>query len=114
MRINEYLATAVLALTFFTGVYFAEDVRSLRSMYPYTVKPEFFQRPYDLRIVRKEVNGSIESYLADTETRNYQRIGPDLYVGDGIHRLESVIDSTKEFISRHKSLIARLADLMLN
>lgn len=90
----------VVPLSFFAGVYFADEVKSLRSSFYYQPQDGFYCRPYDLRIERKSFDGKIEVYLADAKNGEYHKIGPKMFVGSASHRINSVINIPKEYATK--------------
>ncbi|MFH1210945.1 MAG: hypothetical protein V1645_03435 [archaeon] len=90
----------VVPLGFLAGVYFADDVKSLRSNFYYQPQDGFYCRPYDLRIDRRSVGSKVESYLSDVRTGESHKIGPNLFVGSPSHRVNSVISIPKEYLAK--------------
>ena len=86
--------------SFFVGVYFADDVRSLRSNLYYQPQDGFYSRPYDLRVEKKEICNRVEAYLTDVKTGDSHKIGPRMFVGSPSHRINSVMSIPKESLSK--------------
>ncbi len=94
------LKYVVIPVSFFAGVYLADDFKALRSNLYYQPREGFYSRPYDLRVERKNVCGKLEVYLTDVKTGDIHKIGPKMFVGSASHRLNSVINIPKEYASR--------------
>lgn len=92
----------VVPAGFFLGVYFSDDVRSLRSNFYYKPQDGFYCRPYDLRVERKNFNGRIEVYLSDVRTGDSHKIGPKMFVGSASHRINSVVNIPREYACKKK------------
>ncbi|MEM4245133.1 MAG: hypothetical protein QXR60_02940 [Candidatus Nanoarchaeia archaeon] len=102
----------VFPISFFAGVYFADDVKSLRSNFYYQPQQGFYSRPYDLRIETKNICGKVEVYLTDVKTGEYHKIGPKMFVGSASHRINSVVNLPKEYANkRNVKSLSFLIDL---
>jgi len=100
VKLIKGLKYLVVSVSFFAGVYFADDVRALRSNFYYQPQDGFYSRPYDLRIDRKDFDGKIEVYLKDVRTNEFHKIGPRMFVGSPSHRINSVVNIPKEYASK--------------
>ena len=90
MRCKKIVITMAIAGSFFLGIGISEPIKDARKMFHYEAAESFYERPYDLEIKHKKtVDGKIETYLYDEETNDYQKIGPNMYVGDKKHRIKS-------------------------
>ncbi len=90
----------LVPVSFFAGVYLADDFMALRSNFYYQPSQGFYSKPYDLRVERKNVYGKIEVYLVDVKTGDMHKIGPKMFVGSASHRINSVINIPKEYAAR--------------
>ena len=113
MKLNKTAITASIALSFFLGVMFSEPIKDTRSYFHYETAKGFYEQPYNLKIkTRKNLEEKIEAYLYDKETNQYQKIGPNMYVGDSKHRMKSaghiiieMMEDELKFLSNFYSFI---------
>ena len=105
MRCNKTVTATLIATSFFLGVMFSEPIKDMRRYFHHEAAEGFYERPYDLKVeTRKNVEGKIEAYLYDKETKQHQKIGENMYVGDYKHRIKSVVNIPKEIAEKHKLL----------
>lgn len=105
MRYKKLIATIAIAGSFLLGVTFSEPIIDMRKNFYHEPAKGFYERPYSLKVeTRKNMEGKIEAYLYDEDTKNYQKIGPNMYVGDYKHRIKSVTNIPKELAEKHKLL----------
>ncbi len=105
MRCKKTVITTAIAMSFFLGVTFSEPIKDMRKYFHYEAAKGFYERPYDLKVeTKKNVEGKIEAYLVDKETKQYQKVGPKMYVGDYKHRIKSVVEIPKEIAEKNKLL----------
>lgn len=105
MRYKKLIATTAIAGSFLLGITLSEPIKDLRANFHYETAKGFYEKPYSLKIeTRKNMEGKIEAYLYDKDTKNYQKIGPNMYVGDYKHRIKSVTNIPKELAEKHKTL----------
>jgi len=90
MRCKKLFVTTAIATSFFLGVALSGQIKNAKKHLPYEPAKGFYEKPYNLEIeTRKNLEGKIETYLFDKETKECQKIGPNMYVGDKLHRIES-------------------------
>ncbi|MDP2906627.1 MAG: hypothetical protein Q8O03_01690 [Nanoarchaeota archaeon] len=105
MRCKKTVITTAIAMSFFLGVTFSEPIKDMRKYFHHETAKGFYERPYDLKVeTKKNMEGKIETYLYDKETKQYQKVGPKMYVGDYKHRIKSVIEIPKEIAEKNKLL----------
>ncbi|MFH0752496.1 MAG: hypothetical protein V1914_02755 [archaeon] len=63
-----------IGISFLTGAYCSDSIGEMRSVLHYTTKDGFAKNPYHLRIIHKNTNEGIESYILDTKTNEYWKI----------------------------------------
>lgn len=104
-------AIALIATSFFAGVMFSEPIKDAKKYLHYETEKGFYEKPYNLKIEkRKNLQGKIETYLIDKETRQYQKIGMNMYVGDYKHRIRSAMNIPKE-IAEENELLKLVSDI---
>ncbi|MBI4447518.1 hypothetical protein HY643_00920 [Candidatus Woesearchaeota archaeon] len=74
---NLAILLAASAASFSLGICSAETIKGLTKPATYLVKEGFYQNPYDLKIIHREVEGKIETYILDTKTKNYAPVMED-------------------------------------
>lgn len=105
MRCKKIIVTTAIAGSFLLGVALSEPIIDMRKNFHHEPAKGFYERPYSLKVeTRKNMEGKIEAYLYDEDTKNYQKIGPNMYVGDYEHRIKSVTNIPKELIEKYKPL----------
>lgn len=105
MRCKKTIVTTAIAISFFLGVVFSEPINDVRKNFHYEAAKGFYEKPYNLKIeTRKNIDGKIETYLTDEETRQYQKIGTNMYVGDYKHRIKSITNIPREIAEKNKPL----------
>ncbi len=62
------------ALSFLAGAYFSDEIKEMRGVLHCQTKEGFAEHPYNLRIVHRETNEGIESYVLDTKTNEYWKV----------------------------------------
>lgn len=79
MRYKKTAATLAIATSFFLGVMFSGPIKDTRKYFHYEAAEGFYAKPYNLKIEkRKNIEGKIETYLVDEETKQYKKIRPNL------------------------------------
>ncbi|MBL7100824.1 MAG: hypothetical protein ISS23_02610 [Nanoarchaeota archaeon] len=110
---HKKLITTAIAGSFFLGIIFSGPIKDTRKYFHYETAKGFYEKPYNLKIKnRKDIQGKIETYIHDTETKQYHKIGPKMYVGDYEHRIKSagniiieIAEGKLKFLSGIYSLI---------
>lgn len=99
MRCKKTLIASSIAASFLLGIALAEPIKDARSYLHHEPAKGFYQEPYNLKIKhKKNIEGKIETYLYDKKTKQYQKVGPKMYVGDYKHRIKSASEIPKEII----------------
>lgn len=62
------------ALSFLAGAYLSDEIKEMRGVLHHQIKDGFAEHPYNLRIVHRETNEGIESYVLDTKTNEYWKV----------------------------------------
>ena len=96
-----------IPLAFIAGISVPYFSNFLRSQMYYAPEKGYFERPFDLKIVyQKSISGRIMTYLVDTKANESHKIGPGMYVGGPLHRLESLLNLPYEYIEeKHQRLL---------
>lgn len=99
LRCKKAVIISSIAASFLLGIVFSEPIKDLRKNFYHEPAKGFYEKPYNLEIrYKKNIEGKIETYLYDEETKQYQKIGPKMYVGDYRHRIKSATDIPKEIV----------------
>ena len=114
MRCKKLFITAI-AGSFFLGVMVSEPIKDLRKNFHHEAAEGFYEQPYNLKIkTKKNLDGKIESYLCDTETKQSQKIGHELYVGDNKHRIKAAGDIIIKIAEKKLKILSELYSLVFD
>lgn len=98
MRCKKAVITTVIATSFLLGITLSEPIKDTRKYLHYEIAEGFYGKPYNLKIeTRKNMEGKIEAYLTDEETKQYRKIKPNEFEKS---QLNETIEKTMDFIER--------------
>lgn len=117
MRYKKTIITTAILASFFLGTILPGQIKNIKKYSCYEPAKGYYERPCNLEIkTNKNIEGKIETYLCDTETKQCQKIGTKMYVGDYKHRIKAVCNIPKEILEDKKNLgfILNLYDFILD
>ena len=98
MRYKKAAVITAMSASFLLGLTLSEPIKDTRKYFHYEAAEGFYEKPYNLKIeTRKNIEGKIETYLVDEETKQYRKIKPNT-VKEPKQRINETLEKTIEVI----------------